>query len=75
MLAVCRWRTEDDVSAGSKIGLWSADDVELALSWSEDEQDSKYSSSDSFSSSSCVLNFPPWIGGKKFVQRPSIRPI
>jgi hypothetical protein len=68
-------RMEAGRSAGSKMGLCLADDVELDESCSEEDSDVVYSSSDVLSSSFCVLNFPPCMGGRKFVHRPSIRPI
>jgi hypothetical protein len=76
VLFAARLRIEEDGwSTGSKIGLWSADEAELVVSCSEAEHESKYSSPESMSSSSCVLNLPPCIGGRKFVHRPSMRPI
>jgi hypothetical protein len=61
-------------SAGSKTGLCSAEEPVLTESSSE-EHESRYSSSDSSASSSCVLNLPPWMGGRKLSHGPLMRPI
>jgi len=75
MLLALRFRMDAAVrSAGSKMGLCSAEVPVLTDSCSE-EQDSKYSSSDSSASSSWVLNFPPCMGGVKLSHGPSMRPI
>jgi hypothetical protein len=75
MHAAFRWRAEDaGWSAASKIGLASAEDAEVFVE-SSSPKDSLCSSSSMLSSSSCVLNLPPCIGGRKLVQRPSMQPI
>lgn len=56
------------------MGLWAPEDTVLVDSGSE-EHESRYSSSEILSSSSRVLYFPPWMGGTKLSQRPSMRPI